>query len=319
LRSRAEAQLAVAGQLDYQAPAAPVRIAALNKAADLFRDACVTESDVGACAWAASLSVSTPVREEESYRRTRVVTDVLIPLCLANNADACRLFDSDLARIPSSYSDVDAACGRGLASACYAASFVNTRNGVVAPLSPAEMLRLEKQACDLGEPRSCKGAQDDLVEAKAPAAEIEQLATKRLAAAEQRCARGYATSCWAIPHNDKRTQAAATDGCMRGFLDECEAPVEDDAASDKLWARVCSMTGRACSPLANGRADALAKRDALEHGCQFADVEQCVKLVLGYRSKAYPEPVPGRGAALATYLCTPGPNLPGDVCDQVKQ
>ncbi len=313
------AQLKKVELLDYQAPASAVRVEGRTKAAELFGQSCTVEADVSACVWAVSLSASLPVVAETDYARIRASTDVLVPMCVAKNNDACRLFDGQVARSPASYPNSDAACGRGLASACDATSRANTNDGIVAPRTPADTLRLENKACDLGDPHGCEVAHRDLVDAKAPAPQIEQLLVKQQKAAAARCDRGYATSCSVIAKNSKRTEAAATDGCTRGYLDECELPVDDAAVSDRLLARACSLTGRGCSSLADSRTDPAKKRDALEHACQFFTVDECVKLVKGYRSKAYPEPVPARADAIVAYLCTPGPNLPGDVCSQVKQ
>ena len=44
-------------------------------------------------------------------------------------------------------------------------------------------------------------------------------------------------------------------------------------------------------------------RDILEHSCQWENVDDCQRLVVGYRAHTYDEPVPGLAAALQSYVC----------------
>lgn len=318
-RQQAEEELKKVSALDYSAPASGSRVEHRTKAADFFLKSCNAEADVSSCVWAVSLSASLPVVDEADYVRIRAGIDVLSPMCVAGNLDACRLFDGEVARSPAAYSNSDTACRRGLASACIATSRANANNGAVGGSSPAEISLLLDRACELGDPNGCEAAHHALADSNAARADLEQLVVKANRAATRRCERGYATSCYAIPRNGKRAAAAAADGCARGYLDECELPLEDDAAADRLLARACSLTGRGCLSLGDSRTNAIEKRDALEHGCQFWAIESCVKLVKGYRANAYPEPAVGRADALQAYLCTPSRNLPGDLCSEAKQ
>jgi hypothetical protein len=314
VREQADEALKQAAAPDYQAPVADVRNERRTKAADLYATSC-KDGDVSSCVWAASLSHGLRVKSEVDAARLRSAVAVLAQRCLAKDVDACRAFDGIVGESANEYvGSPDELCSKGFASACYASSQWDAKTQGARNQTDPEMQTMVAKACDLGSAHACDFA-IDLENGKSSPSESElaRFRTKLQENAVARCARGYARSC-AKTHDEVKTAAAAAEGCPRGYLEECDLPSGAADVIGQRWARACSLIGRDCDGLAEFAVDLTKKRDALEHGCQLGDAYVCVKLVKGYQTKKYVEPVPGRTQALVGFLCS------GDAkhCDEVK-
>jgi hypothetical protein len=100
------------------------------------------------------------------------------------------------------------------------------------------------------------------------------------------------------------------EGCRAGLVGECSIFQRLDFRAEvraEGLAKGCSLgQGNLCQALgmlAMLSTDPIGERDAREHGCQFGWDLSCMDLVRRYYQKDLPEPVPGRGADLADYLC----------------
>lgn len=314
VHEQADAALRLAATPDYQAPVVDVRNERRRKAADLYAAAC-KDGDVSSCVWAASLSHGVYARTDADTARLQAVIEVLAQRCLANDGDACRVFDGAIGESATDYAGgPDALCEKGLASACYASSqWDPAKQGKRNQLDPA-MQPIVTKACDLGSPNAC-GLAIILEDGKSDPSESElaRLRAKLKSNAAARCGRGHARSC-SVLNDEGKTAAAAADGCPRGYLEECSQPAGTADAIGLRWARACSLIGHNCRGLADFVVDMTRKRDALEHGCQLGEPAVCLELVKGYQSKRYVEPVAGRAQALVGFLCSGEAKY----CDEVK-
>lgn len=319
LRAQADDAVKQAAVLDYQAPASKVRIERRTKAADLYLASCTKDGDITSCVWAASLSHRVANPSDADVARVQAATDVLVKQCMSNVEDACRAFDGDLGELVTDYSgNTEELCQKGFARACYAFSqWDPAKQRQRSQLDP-QMLTLLKKGCELGDPQSCTFAISLVSEQTTPNKDDLAWLTRQLQkSVSDRCGRGFAISCSEATHNQPRTAAAAAVNCARGYLEACSLPAGDTSVwLDKLWPQACAVDGVGCRDLADVTSDGASKRDALEHGCQFGDTFVCSTLVDAYNAKTFAEPVPGRAAAIAKYLCATDP---ADYCDAAKQ
>lgn len=146
----------------------------------------------------------------------------------------------------------------------------------------------------------------------------------------QECAEGFAASCWRIsnPSDDERARAAslAREGCREGILEECrglfQLPGRDRPSSELEFAagQFCRLTAICERAVSLYEHEPIKQRDALERTCQYGpkvdNIIACDTLADGYRDRLYPEPVPGRGRALAEWRCLSMHSGPGSLCMQ---
>jgi hypothetical protein len=115
----------------------------------------------------------------------------------------------------------------------------------------------------------------------------------------------------------EKLRHTVVESCAHGIVDDCatvgaEVTQADPKAQAEAYGVPCRRWGRQCDHVAQLHApdgplpDPAALRDAHEHACQFGDNDDCLGLARAYLAHQLPEPVPGRGKELATYLCSAG-------------
>ncbi len=298
LVANAERELAASFMLDYRAPRDRESHSALRRrASEFFYQAC-KRGDPSSCWRYAAIGGHNNEIAMEAARH-----------CLAGHRMSCRalasydlLFSFDYEH---KFSEIQRMCHAGLIAACVRAS--------IATLSdrPAEHRQWLQKACDLGGSASCQEAADFDKEAGKPENEVEALYARALDHARVECDWGYARSCLRLKASQQgsreRVEETALVGCRSGFSEDCSIfrllDLRPEMRAHGL-AKGCSLgKGNLCEELARLRTDPIEERDAREHGCQFGWKPSCLRLVRQYYWKELPEPVPGRGADLADYLC----------------
>lgn len=303
LVAAAEREIEVNRALDYRAPRLNLRRQAQDRAVALLFEACKL-GDVRSCWWAVELP------DHATLPDAHAMATVLAKSCLRGEAKSCHALSSDSFRESALSSDQNAEqtfamCEQGLAAACYAAGHrINDHRST--------RRSWMKKGCELGDSQSCAEVAKLDAEAGKPAVDIE--ASLRVAAerAEDECGRGITSSCFYLVREKKespqRLELAARAGCEEGILGDCSALllVEPIAPANAAFAarQQCTLQGKGCGMLASVASGPEEIRDAFEHGCQLQDYADCMQLVKRYRAHELEEPVPGRSADLASYLCT---------------
>jgi hypothetical protein len=255
--------------------------------------------------------------------------DVLVGIgksCVEGDATSCEVLVGAefLYEGPHDDADLTSLCAHGLTEACQLTAREACRTTSLCQAS---------RACAAGDTFAC----DRELKARGVAADVKTATiTRANAAAATECTRGTYYACWWLlmytgdspkHESDRKYElviGAASDACSRGILDQCgnAADVEDWKKADpKMQAAIykghnlsCRRWGR-CGFLEAFHApdgphpDVAAHRDAREHGCQLADAGNdfyCLDLAKAYLEHELPEPVPGRGKELASYLCSIG-------------
>lgn len=230
--------------------------------------------------------------------------------CLAGDAASCHALASPIGHRHGAYRDAVALCKRGLGAACHATALAVTRGEL---LGDADALL--DAGCKHGDTDACLDLwRESLTDARKLRAHDRARAT-----AAVQCKAGFNQTCTLFdssrevaPFETVEGFAAlalerAQRGCARGLLPDCltVAQLADGDLRDDALTVHCATRAIGCRALAELRGtDRLGGRDAMELGCQRGNDELCGKLVRGYRSKLWPEPVAGRGAAIAAWLCT---------------
>ena len=185
-------------------------------------------------------------------------------------------------------------CEGGFVRACAYVSIAHSVPGF--QLSDADAERYAKLACDGGDPWAC-----DLAETLALDLGHEDilpdLTAHKPAGMAAMCKAGDWIYCRHI--NDPNAERLTLLACLDGESFACEFSTSIEA---KEFA--CTSMGIECDHWLELAGDDPHKvRDILEHSCQWENVDDCQRLVLGYRAHTYDEPVPGREAALQSYVC----------------
>jgi len=289
---QADAELAAAVALDFRAPKdlEPRRVAR-GRATDAYADACV-HGDHRAC-WRAPLVAWGHFNEDAVHHCAVLAAEQ----CLAGDATSCNALvyarESLVVLRETGRDDREARalCDRGLGAACQVIG--HGMFDIGAEADPGDVFA--KRGCDLGDSLACS---DVAVDGDASYHDRE------LAAAKAECARGIGRGCRVAAEQDDSLRARTAEvmiaGCRAGVVGECWGWHVTDIESLRAG---CAVDADACQQLAGSKVDVNTKRDALEQACQYRNLDACVTLVNFYAFHEYPEPVAGREAALADYLC----------------
>lgn len=214
------------------------------------------------------------------------------------------------------------ACQAGDRPSCWVAAEIHPSRHA-RPSSPAIMML--RRNCRAGDQMSCRALPLD--QHKEPDRSIPGWAGRAYECEErscrdalrQECAAGLAISCRVLlapaeatrsPEERAPTVSLMAEGCRAGLLDECGWLVilSADLAHHRLAsAQHCRFAARCVGMTMAPLGGPLERRNAYERTCQYGSgIDQenaCMELAFGYHMGRYPEPVPGRGRALAVWNC----------------
>lgn len=308
--SDADQQLARSAALDYKAPPSRDRATLRESAFGLYAKACAG-GNASAC-WHA-LEVP-PARDRALLRDVIVGTG---RSCAAGDATSCQALASAEVQLKglAAHDDADftALCERGVGAACELTPREACRRGETASCEPS-------RACLAGDTFACDEALQAAMHGGAAAA-AKALSARTLEAATQECDRGVTYACWWLVAraggDAEKLRTTVVESCAHGIVDDCatvgaEVTQADPRAQAEAYAVPCRRWGRHCDHVAQLHApdgpipDPAALRDAHEHACQLGANDDCLGLAKAYLAHQLPEPVPGRGKDLATFLCSAG-------------
>lgn len=308
--SDADQQLARSTALDYKAPRSRDRATLREAAFGLYAKAC-TGGDASAC-WRA-LEIP-PARDRALLRDVIVGTG---RSCAAGDATSCQALASAEVQLKGlaarDDADFTALCERGIGAACELTAREACRRGETASCQTS-------RACLAGDTFACDEALQTTMQRGAGAV-AKALSARTLEVATQECDRGVAYACWWLVAraggDAEKLRHTVVESCAHGIVDDCatvgaEVTQADPKAQAEAYGVPCRRWGRQCDHVAQLHApdgplpDPAALRDAHEHACQFGDHDDCLGLAKAYLAHQLPEPVPGRGKELATYLCSAG-------------
>jgi len=312
LPAEADAAFGRSIALDYRAPAdVKPRNALRLAAAEAYLKACKA-GDKRSC-WRAAV-IKPP------FEGVKIVQEGLVRAgrnCIAGDMPSCNALvyhRHELVPLPESYDaprDTSAAqelCKAGLAAACYALyapDLLGERDG-----DEAYVVR----GCELGDSMSCYEVSFRASNQVETLERMKEYRQREDAAAKAECERGISRGCRHLVYFDEiekqKVTAILARACRDGSVDDCSGQGIDRvdrthrALAIEVTRIACTTLGEDCERLAElVRDDPTAARDALEHGCQHRELGACAKLVTAYRDRSLAEPVEGRGAAIARYLC----------------
>ena len=167
-------------------------------------------------------------------------------------------------------------------------------------LADAEVARYALRACDLGNRLGCERAAE-LASERGDKSTAQALSAREHIENLAECKGGDWWACRSL--DDPRFPALAMAACFAGEPLACERA---DSVEAKKFS--CTGWGRGCDEwlsLSDHRPE--LEHEILEHGCQWQDLDLCVQLVDGYRTKRFVERTPGRADAIHKFVCETEP------------